>query len=420
MPNKLFIVFLLGFSSGLPFLLILSTMSLWLSEIGISKTIIGLFAWVTVPYTGKFIFAPMINYIQIPVLYKLYGQRRSWLLLSQISTMLSIVVLAQINPAKHLMLSASCAFLVGFCSAIQDLTFEAYRIEIMPPLKRGYSISSSVLGYKMGMLFSGAGTIFVATLGQSWSLAYTITALFSIIGIIATLYAKEPVLLPEQAGLIAKPKLNFMWAQLKYELDNFLQTHNLYTILSFLIVFKTADTLLNVMSMPFLSEIGFTKLEIAYVAKSFGTVSMIFGGIIGGYLLTKQSLHQVLLNSAVLQMIACCLFAVQAILGNKLYFLFLTMGLENFSCGICQVALIAYLANLCAPSKLAMHYSILASLASLVRICLSSLGGLLADILAWPVFFILVAAVSLSAIIMLYLYEAKFKYVNNYASPAPS
>jgi PAT family beta-lactamase induction signal transducer AmpG len=211
-----------------------------------------------------------------------------------------------------------------------------------------------------------------------------------------------------------------MWAQLKYELDNFLQTHNLYTILSFLIVFKTADTLLNVMSMPFLSEIGFTKLEIAYVAKSFGTVSMIFGGIIGGYLLTKQSLHQVLLNSAVLQMIACCLFAVQAILGNKLYFLFLTMGLENFSCGICQVALIAYLANLCAPSKLAMHYSILASLASLVRICLSSLGGLLADILAWPVFFILVAAVSLSAIIMLYLYEAKFKYVNNYASPAPS
>ena len=190
---KLIPIFFLGFSSGLPFLLILSTLSVWLAESGISKTNIGMFAWVTVPYTFKFLLASLIDLFKIPILHNWLGQRRSWMLLSQISLIFALMFLGSMKPTQNIILTAIAAFVVGLFSAIQDIVVEAYRIEILDRPKLGVGASASVLGYRAGMLCSGAGAIYLAAFFASWAIAYNIMAIFMLVGIVTTLYVEEPV-----------------------------------------------------------------------------------------------------------------------------------------------------------------------------------------------------------------------------------
>jgi len=389
LPN-IYSVFLLGFASGLPFLLILSTLSIWLAEVGISKTKIGLLAWVSLPYALKFVWGAMIDNIKLPGLHNLLGRRRSWILLAQICLWLSLIALGSTDPVEKLHYTAIFAFIVGCCSAIQDIAIEAYRIEILPTNKLGVGASVSVFGYRLGMLCSGAGTIFLAAYFGNWHVAYNCIALCTLIGIVTTLYSQEPVITRPPVTIAA-------WRTIK----DFVLRSDWQIIIPFILSYKIADTVLNVMSMPFLLEIGFNKLEIAYVAKTFGIGAMILGGIAGGVLLTKQSIRQNLLLCVILQFIASGLFIIQAHLGHDLGFLFISMGIENFTCGMCQVALIAYLSQLCTAYSTAMHYAILSSFASFVRVIFSVLAGWLADHFAWPQFYALVCVSCLPSILLL-------------------
>lgn len=385
-------IFFLGFASGLPFLLILSTLSIWLAEVGISKTIIGLFAWVSIPYTLKFLWGPMVDNVRLPFLTKYFGLRRSWILLAQVCLWLTLIGLGNTNPVTSLWSTALFALLVGCSSAIQDIVIEAYRIEILPADKIGVGASVSVLGYRLGMLCSGAGTIFLASFFADWGWAYNCIAACMLIGIVTTLRSAEPT-------VKRSPVKIAVWRALK----SFIHKRNWQIIIPFILSYKIADTVLNVMSMPFLLEIGFNKLEIAYVAKTFGIGAMIFGGIVGGLLLNKQSIRQNLLTCVVLQAIASALFIIQAQLGHNISFLFLSMGVENFTCGISQVALIAYLSQLCSKHSTAMHYAILSSFASFVRVSFSALAGWLADQFAWAQFYSLVCVSCLPSLILLIL-----------------
>lgn len=405
---KLASVFFLGFASGLPFLMILSTLSIWLAEVGVSKTMIGLLAWVSVPYTFKFLWGRMVDNTSLPWLTKKLGLRRSWILLAQICSWIALVGLGATNPQQNLFLTACMAFVVGCCSAVQDIAIEAYRIETFPGNKVGMGASASVLGYRLGMLCAGAGTIFLAAIFNSWFVAYAGIATCMSLGIIATLTSQEPQVHRTQFKLPA-------WTALQ----SFIRRHDWQIIIPLILSYKVADTVLNVMSMPFLLEIGFTKLQIAYVAKTYGITAMIIGGFAGGVLLHKQSLRQNLLLCVILQAFASGLFVTQAYLGNNLEFLFFSLGVENFVCGMSQVSLIAYLTHLCGTHSIAWHYALLSSFASFVRVSFSALAGWLADKFAWPQFYSLVCISCIPSVLLLILCTRHFSHLESPAKLEP-
>lgn len=395
-------IFFFGFSSGVPFLLILSTLSVWLAEAGISKTMIGLLAWVSVPYTIKFIWGAMLDRVSIPWFTKLFGLRRSWILCSQVCVWLALVGLGSTDPLQNIWVTAFFALLVGFASAIQDIAVEAYRIEILPRHKIGVGASISVLGYRVGMLCSGAGTIFLATYFNSWQIAYHCIAACMSIGIITTLFSYEPTIKRTPLKLVVWKVVKVLIHRLDWQI-----------IFPFILSYKIADTVLNVMSMPFLVEIGFNNLEIAYVAKTFGITAMILGGLFGGILALRVSVRQNLFICVILQFVASALFIVQAWLGHDLSFLFISMGVENFACGLSQVALVSYLSHLCTQRSTAMHYAILSSFASFVRVSLSTLAGWLADHFAWPQFYAIVCVSCLPSLLLLILCARHFARIDN-------
>jgi PAT family beta-lactamase induction signal transducer AmpG len=399
-------IFLFGFASGVPFLLILSTLSVWLAEVGVSKTMIGLLAWVSVPYACKFLWGVLVDRVQIPILTRMLGVRRSWILCAQIGVWLALIGLGNTDPSKNILYTAIFALLVGFASATQDIATEAYRIEILPKSQVGVGASLSVLGYRIGMLCSGAGTLFLAAYFNSWNVAYHCIAAFMSIGIIATLSSKEPQNKNPPLKLVFWKVIKALMHKLDWQI-----------IFPFILSYKIADTVLNVMSMPFLVEIGFDNFEIASVAKTFGISAMILGGLIGGYLSTKISLRQNLLLCVLLQCAASGLFVVQAAIGRDLSFLFISMGVENFACGMSQVALVAYLSHLCTQRSTAMHYALLTSFASFVRVSLSSLSGWMADHLAWPQFYSLVCISCLPSLLLLYICAKHFAQVDRSAAP---
>ncbi len=402
--HNLIRIFLFGFSSGLPFLLILSTLSVWLAEVGISKTVIGCLALVSVPYSLKFLWGYLVDKLHIPLLSGWLGLRRSWILCAQLLVWFSLFLLGNTDPAHSIINMALFAFLVGCGSAIQDIATEVYRIEILPVEKVGLGASIAVLGYRLGMLCSGAGTLFLATYFNSWSVAYHIIGACMLIGIGTTLLSYEP--------MVKAPVIKF--ATLQKAMVSILDNLDWRIIFPFILSYKIADTILNVMSMPFLVEIGFDNIEIASVAKTFGISAMIIGGLVGGFLSSRISLRQNLFICVVLQILASALFVIQAVLGHNLSFLFISMGVENFVCGMSQVALIAYLSHLCAQCSTGIYYGILSSFASFMRVSISVLAGVLADQLSWPQFYIMTCVSCLPSLLLLVIYSKHFIQIDRY------
>lgn len=382
-------------------MLILSTLSIWLAEVGVSKTLIGLLAWVSVPYSLKFVWGSLVDRVSIPFFTRWLGARRSWILCSQICVLIALCALGATNPAQNLWATAICAFLVGCGSAIQDIAIEAYRIEILPHAHVSSGASVSVLGYRLGMLCAGAGTIFFATFFNSWTTAYNYIAACMLIGIITTFTCSEP-----------KQKSPPLQLPVWHTITDTVKKLDWQMVFPFILSYKIADTVLNVMSMPFLVEIGFNNLEIAYVAKTFGIGAMILGGVIGGVMLLRYSLRQFLTVCVILQAIASALFLVQAQLGHNLSCLFITMGVENLACGMSQVALITYLSHLCTSGNTALQYAILTSFASLMRVCFSTAAGWMADQFAWPQFYGIVCISCLPSLFLLIFGVRHFSQVD--------
>ena len=404
--RKLVIIMLLGFASGLPLLLTLSTLSVWLVEIGITKTTIGFFALVGLPYSLKFLWAPFMDNLQIPFLTKYFGRTRGWILLTQMLLIMSLIFLGYSNPSIDPKLTALAALLVAFFSASQDIVIDAFRVESLEKKFYGAGAAMIVFGYRLGMLSAGAGALYLASF-YDWSIVYILMSLQILIGSFAVLIAKEP----EQSALINAEKKKNIFHWLHYSVINpfrdFMKKGDWLIIILFVVLYKFGDALVSVVANPFYIEMGFSKIEIANVSKIFGLIATLAGAFIGGIIVKQSGIFKSLLVCGILQMLSNLFYAIQAYIGYNIGFLIATIGFMDLASGMGTAAFIAYLSSLCNIRYTATQYALLSALASLGRTFLSSPGGYLVDTINWIPFFIFTSVAAIPGIYLLVILKKR-------------
>ncbi len=388
---------MLGFISGLPLALTASTLITMLAEYGVDIKTIGLFASVSMPYAFKYLWAPLIDNLNLPVLTKILGRRRGWMLLCQILLMLSIITLGTINPAHNLLLVAMVALIVSTLSATQDIVTDAIRIEMLKESEQGGGASSCILGYRLAMLTSTAGALVIAHYFD-WAFSYLCMGLLMLIGVVSTLFITEPIVENRHAPTnLAEWILNSVFNPFK----EFLTRPNSILILTFVILYKLGDAYLGVMTNPFLIELGFNKIEIAQIVKFYGLIATLAGYFVGGLLVEKFAIKKSLLIGCILQTLSNLMFILQAKAGHNSEVLVIVIAVENFTGALGTIAFITYLSLLCNLNYTATQYALFSSFASFARTFLSTPSGIFVDKLGWSSFFALTAVLSIPAIILL-------------------
>lgn len=401
---QLLIILLLGMISGLPFLLTLSTLSFWLAESGVSKTTIGLFMLVSLPYSLKFIWAPFTDHFSLPYLTTRFGKRRSWALVSQTGLLVSLISLAYCEPAQSIALTALSSFFVSFFSASQDIIIDAYRIEVLKADNQGAGAALEAIGFRFGMLASGAGALYLAHT-FTWRIAYLTMAIGIIFGMVVFCLIAEPKHKKVTAlGYNKKKPMSLQqwlhtlfvvpWIQLPKKPE-------LAYLLAFIFCFKMGDTVLNAMCAPFLCDLGFSKIEYANITNVFGITLMVFGGLLGGVMIHQLGILQSTLMCVGLQGVSCLMFVIQSLVGYHLSVLVITVGVESFCAGMVSAIFIAYISNFCRQPYTASHFTLFYSFGSLSRVIISALAGWSADYLGWTTLFLITGIFILPAIYIL-------------------
>ena len=400
LERRVLIVFAMGFASGLPLALSAGTLAIWLTEAGVTLTAIGLFAAVGTPYSVKFLWAPLIDRVPLPVLGKLLGRRRSWMVLIQLLLMAAIAVLGLTRPAEAPYATALAALAVAFLSASQDIVIDAYRIEILTPEQQGAGAAATQAGYRVGMILSGAGALYLADSGLSWSAVYAVMAVLLIAGLVVALRAPEPAAAPA-------PRRESFAAQLRdavtSPLAEFFARNGVQTallVLVFILLYKLGDAFAGVMANPFYVKIGFSLSEIATVSKIFGVAATLAGVFLGGVAVARYGVLWSLFGCGILQMLSNLMFAAQAAIGPEVSFLVLTIGIENLSGGLGSAAFVAYLSLLCNTRYTGTQYALFSSFMAVGRTWLSASSGYVADQTDWVSFFIISTVIALPGLIM--------------------
>lgn len=401
---RVFLILLLGFSSGLPLLLVYGTLSAWLQDEGVSLTVIGWFSAASSAYALKFLWAPLIDKCPVPILSRLLGQRRGWLLLSQLVVMAAILALGSSDPGLDLTTTAMFAVVLAFASATQDIVVDAYRIEILDSSRMGAGASNYVVGYRVATFVSGAGALIIAD-QAGWFWAYAVMAGFVIIGIAATLIGPEPKREIKKVGATARVAgsrlAEFFQDSVWMPFAEFMSRTNWVTVLLFVALYKYGDALLGVMANPFYLDIGFTKTEVGLVTKGFGLAMTLLGGIIGGAMVLRMGTLRALFVGGILQAASNGVFALQAWVGADLTFLFLTIGVENLTGGIGTIAFVAYISGLTNVAYTATQFALLSSLTAFARTLFASGGGYLADQTGWVSYFLLTGLAAIPGMLLL-------------------
>lgn len=389
----------LGFASGLPLALTASTLSVWLTEAGVTKAAIGLFAAVATPYAFKFLWAPLVDTLPFPLLTRALGRRRGWLIGTQGLLAAAVVALGVADPASNAWATAWCALLVAILSATQDIVIDAYRVELLPPQEQGAGAAMAVLGYRFGMIASSAGALYLATY-FGWQTTYFVMALLLGVGAIAALLAGEP-----QDGTLLQREARADWLRTAIiaPFADFMRRPQWLAILLFIFLYKFGDAFIGVMTNPFLIEIGFSKTDIAEVVKLYGLGATIAGGFLGGWIVSRFGIMKPLWLGGLLHALTNLMFVVQARVGADIHVLALGITLENFTGGVSTAALVAYLSSLCNVRFTATQYALLSSLAAAARTLFSTPAGLAAELMGWEVFFAFSASLAIPGLLMLYV-----------------
>ena len=387
--GKMLSVFILGFSSGLPLLLIGGTLKLWMKDQGVDLTIIGIFSLVGLPYTLKFLWAPVMDRFVPPFL----GRRRGWILICQIALIVGLSCLAVTNPSTHPWSVALAAFFVAFFSASQDIAIDAYRRDLLRDEELGLGSSLAVNGYRIGMLVAGA---LAATLADQipWKEVYFIMAGAMGIGIVTTFLSPDP---EEDAA----PPETILDAVVQPFVEYF-RREGAWVILAFILLYKIGDSMASEMLNPFYLDIGFTKTEIGAVAKLFGFWATIIGGLGGGVLILRLGIHRSLWIFGFLQAFSTFFFVLLARAGNHLPGLAAVVGFENLSGGMGTAAYVAYMASLCNRRFTATQYALLTSLMGVPRVIIGSTTGYLAKHLGWETFFLGCTLIAIPGMLLLF------------------
>ncbi len=403
------VVILLGFSSGLPLALTGTTLSVWMTEEGVNLGTIGLFSLVGLPYTLKFLWAPVVDAIDVPVLSRLLGRRRGWLLATQAALVLAILYLGFQNPASAPFAVALGAVILATCSATQDIVVDAFRVERLDTSEQAAGMAGYVAAYRIGMLVSGAGVIAIVAVIETmnvardvaWMWGYVAASACMLVGMLATLMAREPEPPPRRDGA-GEGALSRVAATAYGAFAEFLSRPNAVTILLFVLLYKFCDAFAGVLTAPFVIAIGFDKATYAAIVKGVGLAAALLGGFAGGAMARALPLVTCLWIGGILQMVSNLAFTGQAIVGVNVPFLTGTIIVENFCGAIGTVVFVAYLSALCgARAHTATQYALLTALTAVGRTFLASGGGFIAEATGWPIFFAITSLAAIPGLILL-------------------
>jgi PAT family beta-lactamase induction signal transducer AmpG len=392
------IIFFMGFASGLPLLLTLSTLSYWLSTVGVDKTTIGLFTLVGIPYTFKFVWSPIIDQVRLPLLGRL-GRRKSWLLLIQPILAGTIFLMGLSDPATNPWLTAALALVVAFFSASQDIVIDAYRIEILKPEEQGAGAGSTQVGYRFGLLLAGAGAFALSDFFV-WPIVFAALAIAMLACAVFTLFIPEPAVASGNAT--ARRSYRDWLKQAFFDpFADFLRRPGWLLILLFILLYKYGDAFGGAMANPFYVELGFTGVELAAISKLYGIIASLAGGILGGIIVARFGIFRTLLVGGVLQAITNLLFSYLALKGHDLLWLSVAITADNLSGGVAAAAFVAYLSGLCNTAYTATQFALMTSFMSAGRTMLSAGSGWVADHTDWITFWAITALMAIPGLLLL-------------------
>lgn len=401
--RRMAVMLLLGFVSGLPFLLVSSTLSLWLKDAGISLAAIGLFSLVKAPYSFKWLVSPLIDQYQLPLFSRL-GRRRGWAVFLQLLLIASLLLMSVTNPKLSPVLFVGWVFLAALFSASQDIVLDAYRIERFKPKEQAAGVAVFVLGYRFGTIFSGAGALFLASV-LSWGHVYQIMAGGVLVGLITVLLAKEP-----ENNRPAKPKTlraTVVNAIVKPFTD-FMKRPHWPAILLFIFFYRMSDAYVAPMAYPFFDDMGFTKIQIASIIKIYGVIATIIGTLAGGAVVSRLGLVRSLVLCGFLQGLSNLVYVGQVYAGNNAQILMVNIFIENISGGMGTAAFVAYLSALCNKKYTATQYALLSSFMGAARDLFAATSGSVAMIVSWQWFFIITTLMAVPGLLILwYLIRVK-------------
>ena len=402
---KNFTIGSLGLSSGLPYILIFSTLGVWLADIGIDLSIIGFFAWIVLTYSLKFLWAPLVDNFSVPFLNRL-GYRKSWILLSQISIAICLLLLSIVNPLDSLQMFALIAFLVAFSGSVQDIAIDAFRIELADLNQQGNLAASYQFGYRMAILISSSFALIFAS-DYGWTLTYQVMSLLMLIGIIGVLICPEEV----NVNLKRVTLQNSIVEPLK----DFVTRFGLYFssfLLMIIATYRLTDIVMGPMASPFYLEKGYTLKEIGYIVKVVAVIASIVGFFLGGLLVKRLGIKVTLIIGAFLVLMTNLSFSLIAILEKDLYLLGWVVGADSLAAGVVGTANITFLTSLVSKKYTAVQYALLTSFMMLPGKLFSGFSGMLANFFkyefgkenGWMAFFIFTSFLTLPSLLLLFYY----------------
>ncbi|MCJ0765424.1 AmpG family muropeptide MFS transporter [Variovorax terrae] len=403
---------LLGFSAGLPLLLVLGTLSFRLREAGIDRTTIGYLSWVGLAYGFKWCWAPLVDRLPLPLLTRWLGQRRSWLLLAQLAVMAGLAGMALNDPQQALGPVVWCALVVAFGSATQDIALDAFRIESANTDRQAALAATYQTGYRLAMIWAGAGVLWVAARAEvsnagdyqhgAWQAAYLVMAGSMLLGVLTVLLSPEPV-----RRELAPPKSAGEWLRgaLVEPFADFLRRYRWQAalILALIAVYRISDVVMGIMANPFYVDMGYTKTEVATVTKVYGVIMTLAGAFVGGALSMRLGVMRVLMLGAVLSAGSNLLFAWLGTRGHDVGALVFVISADNLSSGIASAAFIAYLSGLTNVNYSATQYALFSSMMLLFPKWLAGFSGKYVDSFGYSHFFTATALLGLPVLLLVWL-----------------
>ncbi|MBT8117573.1 MAG: MFS transporter [Gammaproteobacteria bacterium] len=408
----------LGFAAGLPFLLVFSTLTYWLSDAQVDKSTIGFFTWIGITYSIKVFWAPVIDRLPLVLLSRMLGQRRAWMLLAQLTIVLGLAGMAMTDPATQLTQLALLALLVAFGSSTQDISVDAWRIEAVERDLQGAMAATYVLGYRLALLVAGAGALYLAEF-RSWPFAYLTMAALMGVGIITTLIIREPQHVRDAQTAALEEKLEHAigisnrqssWQRLAAWFSDavvspfveFFHRNGALAILVLLLVgaYKLSDITMGAMAGPFYLDLGFSKTEIANITKVFGFFMTIAGASLGGILVVRFGILRPLLAGAILVASTNLLFVWLANSEPDLTSLAVVISADNLSGGLATSAFIAWLSSLVNKTYTATQYALFSSLMTLPAKFVGGFSGIVVDAAGYATFFLYAGLLGIPAILL--------------------
>ena len=404
---------LLGFSAGLPLLLVFGTLSFWLREAGIDRTTIGYLSWVGLAYGFKWAWAPLVDRLPIPLLTRWLGRRRSWLLLSQTVIMTALVCMALTDPQRALLPMVWCALAVAFGSATQDIALDAYRIESADIQRQAALAAAYQTGYRLAMIWSGAGALWIAAWAEvavvpgvaayqplAWKTAYLAMAASMLLGVVTVLFSPEP---QRRELPPSKNAADWLKGALIEPFADFLRRYGKQAllILALIALYRISDVVMGIMANPFYVDMGYTKDEVATVTKIYGVIMTLVGAFVGGGLAMRFGVMKVLMLGAVLSAASNLLFAWLGTRGHDVTSLILVISADNLSSGIASAAFIAYLSSLTNINYSATQYALFSSMMLLLPKALAGYSGVYVDAYGYSNFFTATALLGVPVLLLI-------------------